>query len=147
MNVARLLREPGQVVQVTRSGPIADLEVTAARVVPGSIVEVDTRLEAVSAGILATGTVRAIFEAECRRCLGLASGELEISVRELFSSAGDPELCYPFRGEQIDLEPMAHDAVLLELPAAPLCRSDCRGLCSLCGADLNGGACRCNGET
>lgn len=44
---------------------------------------------------------------------------------------------YEIDGDDLDLEPMARDAVLLELPLAPLCRAECRGLCPKCGADLN----------
>jgi uncharacterized protein len=33
------------------------------------------------------------------------------------------------------------EAVLLDLPLAPLCRPDCAGLCPECGADLNAGDC------
>ena len=29
------------------------------------------------------------------------------------------------------------EVLLLELPMAPLCRDDCRGLCPVCGADRN----------
>ena len=45
--------------------------------------------------------------------------------------------------DTVDLEVLAHDALLLELPPAPLCRQDCRGLCSMCGADLNIEQCDC----
>jgi uncharacterized protein len=41
------------------------------------------------------------------------------------------------------LRPLVRDALLLELPLAPLCRPDCRGLCARCGADLNAGPCSC----
>jgi uncharacterized protein len=34
--------------------------------------------------------------------------------------------------------------VLLELPYKSLCREDCRGLCPLCGKNLNEGLCGCN---
>jgi uncharacterized protein len=36
------------------------------------------------------------------------------------------------------------DALLLDLPVAPLCRDDCAGLCPSCGADLNRAACNCD---
>ena len=39
--------------------------------------------------------------------------------------------------DRIDLEPVAREAVLLELPLAPLCKDDCAGLCAECGADRN----------
>ena len=35
------------------------------------------------------------------------------------------------------------DAIVLELPMAPLCREDCRGLCPQCGADRNEAECGC----
>ncbi len=40
-------------------------------------------------------------------------------------------------GEVLDLEQLVRDAVHLAVPIAPKCRSDCRGLCSCCGANLN----------
>jgi len=46
-------------------------------------------------------------------------------------------------GRELDLSEDAHDAILLELPIAPHCRDECRGLCSRCGADLNEGPCGC----
>ena len=38
---------------------------------------------------------------------------------------------------------MARDAVLLELPLAPLCSEDCRGLCPQCGINRNVADCEC----
>ena len=47
-------------------------------------------------------------------------------------------------GDQLDLMPLARDAVLLHLPLAPLCRDDCAGLCPSCGNDLNQSTCDCD---
>jgi len=35
------------------------------------------------------------------------------------------------------------EVILLEVPAAPICRPDCAGLCPRCGADRNAGPCAC----
>ena len=43
----------------------------------------------------------------------------------------------------VDLEPLIRDALLLELPAVPLCRPDCQGLCPRCGVDHNLTSCDC----
>jgi uncharacterized protein len=43
----------------------------------------------------------------------------------------------------LDLPELAGEQVELLLPMKPLCREDCRGLCSRCGADLNLGPCGC----
>ena len=39
-------------------------------------------------------------------------------------------------GDLVDLEPLLRDAVVLSLPFQPLCREDCPGLCTECGARL-----------
>jgi uncharacterized protein len=48
-----------------------------------------------------------------------------------------------FRGEEIDLTEGLQEQVVLGLPLRPLCRENCKGLCAVCGADLNAGECDC----
>jgi uncharacterized protein len=64
-------------------------------------------------------------------------------VRELYTRGGDGDETYRLDGDEVDLEPLVHDAVLLELPQAPLCRPDCLGLCPTCGANRNLDPCTC----
>jgi uncharacterized protein len=144
VNVATLARSGPR--REHRQGPIPGLAVSTSHVVEGSEVEVDVNLEPVSGGIMASGWVQAAWEGECRRCLGGASGTLRSEVRELFEERSSGDETYPLDGDQLDLEPLARDAVLLELPQAPLCREDCMGLCPACGADLNEGPCGCPTE-
>lgn len=48
----------------------------------------------------------------------------------------------------LDLEQLAADQALLNLPMRTVCRPDCAGLCPRCGADRNlPDACRCEPET
>lgn len=109
----------------------------------GGEVVVDVLLELVPGAVIARGTVEAPWAGECRRCLGAASGRARAEVWEVFEEQHDPEQTYPLHGDQLDLEPMARDAVLLELPLAPLCKVECEGLCPTCGADRNVGGCDC----
>lgn len=46
----------------------------------------------------------------------------------------------------IDLAEIAETAFILSLDSKTLCREDCKGLCSQCGADLNLGDCGCEKE-
>ena len=100
-------------------------------------------LESVLGGVSVTGTVSAPWTGACRRCLAAASGVLDCPVRELYTEDGDGDETYPLDDDDVDLEPLVRDAVLLELPLAPLCRPDCRGLCPICGADRNVEPCDC----
>jgi len=49
-------------------------------------------------------------------------------------------------GEDLETEGLVREQVLLSLPAKPLCRPDCAGLCPRCGADLASEPCRCSAE-
>lgn len=143
VNVAPLLGARGECQRARRSGVIADLSVCASVVPEGAEVDVEVVLEPAHPGVLVSGVVSAPWAGECRRCLGDVAGCLRVEVRELYEPAGDPDTTYRLVGEQVDLEAMARDAILLELPLAPLCRSGCRGLCPTCGADRNRSECRC----
>ncbi len=91
-------------------------------------------------GVLVTGTAVVSLSGECVRCLVGISDELEIDVQELFtyseSDASEDEASR-MEGELIDLEPVLRDQVVLDLPFQPVCKADCAGLCSICGANLN----------
>lgn len=132
------------------AGPLPDLRVTGARVPQAGEVGIDALLEVASgASILVSGAVAAPWEGECRRCLGHATGTLTADVRELYEEHPNPEApdeSYKLKGDELDLEPLVRDAVLLELPQAPLCSEACAGLCPECGIDRNKGTCSCQTE-
>ena len=146
VNIAALRLTPGTRRPVRRLGPMAGLEVTGSSVADDATVDVDVVLEGLPGAVIARGVVVAPWHGECRRCLALVDGELRCEVVELFEKDHDPEQTYPLTGDQLDLEPMARDAVLLELPQAPLCGAGCEGLCPACGAELNQGACGCEDD-
>ena len=137
--IAAIRKNPGSRIEVETTVPAQGLLVSASHVPDQSPVEVDLVLESVHEGILVSGTVLAHWEGECRRCLEEATGTLEVSVRELCTDGAseDDETAYPIENDEVDLGVIVHDACILDLPLAPLCREDCRGLCPECGANRN----------
>lgn len=79
----------------------------------------------------------------CMRCLEPAAPEFAVDAREVSQPRGGEEhqvdeLLSPYVSEGLlDLHAWARDALALSLPAKLLCREECAGLCSICGADLN----------
>ena len=146
--ITKLRRSHGQRQHEIRRGRLGELRVGDSRVVANAEVEVDAVLDSVDGGIEVSATVRAPWEGECRRCLDPISSELEVEVREMYRNhpareADEDEDTYPLGGELLDLSPLARDALLLELPINPLCRTDCPGLCPSCGASRLAGPCGC----
>jgi uncharacterized protein len=139
LDIRALGRRPGSMIRVSRTVPApADLGLDVIGVPEGADLELEVRLEAVLEGVVATGTVRAPLVGECVRCLDPVSDVLETDFAELFvpvGSDGDDETRW-ISGDFIDLDPVLRDAVVLILPLQPVCRDDCPGLCSECGAHL-----------
>jgi uncharacterized protein len=76
----------------------------------------------------------------CYRCLDDAVLELRIAGREYQATNPDgaDELRTPYvEDDKLDLAAWSRDAVALALPDKILCRSDCAGLCPVCGKNLN----------
>lgn len=146
VNVGALLRSSGLRRTEVRRGPLSGLSVIGSVVPEDGEVTLELTFESVPGAVVATGHVSAPWLGECRRCLAETSGTVISKVRELFEQQHDPDETYPLAGDQLDLEPLARDAVLLELPLAPLCHEGCRGLCASCGADRNSDPCDCELE-
>lgn len=49
-----------------------------------------------------------------------------------------------YKGKVIDLDPIVREQLLLALPTYPVCKDDCKGLCPVCGANLNDRECGCD---
>ena len=135
-----LARSTGTMKSLRRTAEApADLGIGVIGVPEGSPVELELKLEAVGEGVLVTGTAVVALVGECTRCLRPISDSMEIDIQELFYYPGNEPDDEAARneGELIDLEPVLRDAVVLDLPFAPLCTEDCLGICPVCGADLN----------
>jgi uncharacterized protein len=104
------------------------------------------------------GKVMSLVRMECSRCLGAFERELNnqtdfiISDRESCEArakeAIDDEDYVFFEGSDlaVDLSDIVRQTILLAISMKPLCSDDCRGLCPVCGANLNVTACGCRTE-
>jgi uncharacterized protein len=136
-------RRPGEFKDAKRTASAPDGLGSGLVLVPaGGDVALDLRFEAVSEGVLVTGSAVAPLTGECARCLDPLTSTIEVSFQELYRYLPDPgededdgEERF-LDGDFLDLGPAFRDAVVLTLPLSPLCRDDCPGLCVECGAKL-----------
>lgn len=127
-----------------------DMRLELARVPVGADMQLDVRFEAVTEGVLVTGSATAPLAGECARCLAPLATSVTASFTELYLYARDRHDRHDrfdenteqddeelhLDGDLLDLEPVLRDAVVLALPMSPLCREDCPGLCVECGVPL-----------
>jgi uncharacterized protein len=91
-------------------------------------------------GLFLQGDFKAETDLECVRCLEMYTQPLQWTFTELFAfdrrNMTESGLLVPENG-QIDLEPLLREYALLEFPISPICKPDCKGLCPVCGENLN----------
>jgi DUF177 domain-containing protein len=74
----------------------------------------------------------------CMRCLEPAERTIPVDSREVDQPGGDEDLDSPYMdGELLDLRSWARDALALAMPDQLTCTEDCKGLCGICGENLN----------
>jgi uncharacterized protein len=112
--------------------------------VPGGVSVVVDR---VAGGYLVTVSLDARVYGPCSRCLGEAVFDLRAEQQDFAPATSDrweeSDLSEFIKDLVVDVGAIAREAVVLALPAQPVCEETCKGLCPLCGADLNKGDCRC----
>lgn len=140
LDVHELDRRAGTMKRVHKEVPApVDLGIQMIGVPEGSDIDLDLRLEAVVEGVLVSGTAVVELQGQCTRCLEPITYNDTFELQELYYYPGrdaEEEALFVV-DDLIDLDPALRDAIVLELPFAPLCRQDCLGLCPECGAQLN----------
>jgi len=102
--------------------------------------EADLTISRTTSGLLFELAFESRLYGPCFRCLTETSVVSQIRGREYQAASPDDsgELETPYVvDDKLDLSAWARDAVVLSLPDKILCRTDCAGLCTVCGRDLN----------
>lgn len=81
----------------------------------------------------------------CGRCLSPVTISIDFNLNEKFSSnASYDEEIETFSGDSIDLTSTVIRIILASLPMKVVCSEDCKGLCPVCGQNLNLKDCGCD---
>lgn len=147
-NVAGLLADPpgsNRDYPLTAVTLVLDGDLRLAAPLDGTV-----RLSRTNRGLIVSGSLSASLATECSRCLTPIEVPLALRIDEealpstdlaTGERIGDDEgidLLRVTDHHELDLEPSVREAVSLAEPIAPLCRSDCPGLCATCGERLEG---------
>lgn len=101
------------------------------------------------------GTIHTMVSLRCVRCLDNFEMDVDsrfdvilfptnlVEVNNLHLEDEDMEYIF-FDGEKIDIEKILFEQVNFFIPPNPLCTNGCRGLCPVCGVNLNHEECKCD---
>lgn len=141
IEVSELLTRPGTSRRLEFTEEITGLGLDMGQV--RSDLRFDLLLESLVEGILVSGHVRGSFVLACIRCLRDFESPFDVAMDEILAYEGQPgaEEGYQITGDRAHLEPVVRDVVMLAMPLNPLHAPDCKGLCPVCGGDLNEADC------
>ena len=117
--------------------------------------KVDAVAELRGAEIHIRGHLATNLEASCDRCLGPVAipveQDFDLFYRPISTIARAEEVELPqdelevgfFSGDGIEFEDVVTEQVILSVPMKVVCKTDCRGLCPVCGSNLNVEKCGC----
>ncbi|MBI4124783.1 MAG: DUF177 domain-containing protein [Deltaproteobacteria bacterium] len=107
------------------------------------------------------GRVECDCHPTCCRCLKVFHHHLDVPVHQILAPLyeserqlkleqkeevelvkEDLEFAY-YENDRFDLGDMVREQIILSLPLQPLCQEACKGLCPVCGKNLNEGPCQC----
>ena len=117
--------------------------------------ESEVNLRRLGRRVLIRGSVAGTMDLECSRCLDTFPFPFNTAFETYLETAverrteAEKELAredldvQSLRDGSVDLRDIIAEQVHLAVPYKALCGEECRGLCSRCGVDLNGGDCSC----
>ncbi len=99
------------------------------------------------------GGVKGEIYLECVRCLEVFSRHVDISFDRVYTPVfeikeevelrkSDLKVDF-YRENVIDIHHLILEEIYLDIPMKPLCKPNCKGLCPVCGKNLNKEVCHC----
>lgn len=107
-----------------------------------------TNMEAGKARV--EGSVKLTLRMNCDRCLAEVPTVFDLQLERIVTAPeaaadeeaeDDPDI---IKGYQLDAETLVHNEIIENWPTKILCKEDCRGLCPVCGQNLNERDCGCD---
>jgi uncharacterized protein len=102
-----------------------------------------------NAAVHLQGTVEIEVMMTCARCLEDVPTPIRFEIDKHLSIGEDglvdEEMEQPdyLIGFILDVDKLVYAEILVNWPMRVLCREDCKGICKVCGMNLNKGACSC----
>ncbi|KJS10962.1 MAG: hypothetical protein VR67_15795 [Peptococcaceae bacterium BRH_c8a] len=149
LDVSKLKMNRGERVDFQCREKLPPLPVEGEDIKPTQEVEYRLSLTNADNAIVVDGIIKVDLLVQCNRCLDSFVYPMEAQLQETYydcnlPQSGDKQPDWvPFSGDQIDIAPEVTQTILVNLPMRFICREDCRGLCSVCGVDLNNNQCQC----
>ena len=146
IKIQSLLKKPGKKLEVVEEYEPAALDLNLEHVRIVSPLEINVELEHTGEGIIrGQGSYEVDLQVDCGRCLKPVPNHRENTIAGVFVPGDNTEEVemktgeyrVGYEGETLSLWELIRQDLLVGVPMQVICSEDCKGLCSVCGQDLN----------
>jgi uncharacterized protein len=118
-----------------------------AGIIEATPIHITGKVAQVSSEMILEMTLTGELTFQCSRCLDTTMFSLNRSFQKRLTDDESDDLeTVPYMGYNIDLEETIIEEIVVSLPTQVLCNEDCKGLCPVCGVNLNHTTCDCDKE-
>lgn len=151
LDVVDSMKKKGAVTEIELSGSVEAFEYLGEKIsFDGNVVLKGKFSREQSKCYMFEGIVTASVMLTCGKCLGWYTVDTEFPVELHFSQkekAIDDDLdMYYTDGDTVCFDEAVQTNVIMNIPAIRLCSDGCKGICPVCGINLNIECCNCNRE-
>lgn len=151
VNVAQVRRNEKETVQFDLEEDFSSYAPELEGVSFAAPVRVHLQVTNLEKSLLVHGQIQTEFNVVCGRCLDTFIYHLDLGYEDEWVASGlateeFSETALIFEKDEIDITDRIFEQIVLALPMRFICSPDCRGLCPVCGGNLNRMSCTCETE-
>jgi uncharacterized protein len=155
LDITSIIKNNGETINVQTEEILEDLKTSLGTISFISPVSFNGRVTNNNGMLILKGLAKVSYSTVCDRCVKKIEQELTVDINEsIIEKRTDEDESvesfeddrYTFSGNILDLDRILADCILTNVPMAQVCREECRGLCQICGAEINGESCNCIDE-
>ena len=145
IDVTAALNRPGKTDSFECSKTIKTANIAGEEVEFVSPVKVSGTLMYTGEDYIVKGNAEVKYKTSCSRCMKELTYDMSFDFYEEYSKVEDDDHPdrYLFENNEIDLEEMVINNISLTMPMKHICDEECKGLCGICGKNLNNETCSC----
>lgn len=151
IDLSRLLDRAVYKIDFEQNLELTEVSTKTSEIVFADLVNVKGNVYYTEDGLYLNAAISYEYYENCARCLKEFINRVEtvLSGRLIESSKSndtiyEDELIIYYENNELDLKEQILTSIILSLPMKSVCNDNCRGLCLVCGKDLNTEDCNCN---
>lgn len=151
MNLSEVLAEPHKTIVQDLTSEMETVHIGGKQFFIDEISPIHLKVEYTGEKrIRISGNVSLKVRIPCDRCLEDVLTELDLEIEknvnlsvDCDADEDDSDEANYIDGYHLDVEQLLYNEILVGWPMKVLCSEDCKGICSVCGQNLNQGSCDC----